>query len=69
VTGEAWTIIVALATALQGVSIYLFKRVDNENKELKAELKTNNTASAANQVLNAELARLYIKSLSEKETE
>jgi hypothetical protein len=69
VTGEAWTIIVALATALQGVSIYLFRRVDNENKELKAELKTNNTASAANQVLNAELARLYIKSLSEKETE
>ena len=68
-TGEAWTIIVALATALQGVSIYLFKRVDNENKELKAELKTNNTASAANQVLNAELARLYIKSLSAKETE
>jgi hypothetical protein len=69
VTGEALTIIVALATALQGVSIYLFRRVDNENKELKAELKTNNTASAANQVLNAELARLYIKSLSEKETE
>ena len=68
-TGEAWTIIVALATALQGVSIYLFKRVDKENQELKAELKTNNTASAANQVLNAELARLYIKSLSAKETE
>ena len=55
-TGEAWTIIVALATALQGVSIYLFKRVDNENKELKEELK-----------VNAELAKQYIKMVSEKE--
>ena len=66
-TGEAWTIIVALATALQGVSIYLFKRVDNENKELKEELKENNKAVSAANILNAELAKQYIKMVSEKE--
>ena len=66
-TGEAWTIIVALATALQGVSIYLLQRVDHGNKELTEEVKENNKAVSAANILNAELAKQYIKMVSEKE--
>jgi hypothetical protein len=54
---------------LQAVSIYLFKRVEKENTELKAELKENNRAVAAANILNAELAKNYIKMISAKETD
>ena len=60
-TSEAWTIIAALATALQAVSIFLFKRVDKENTDLKAELKRRDEAESVIHKSNAELAKKYIE--------
>lgn len=51
--------IVFLAGALQSVSIYLFRTVQNENRELKEVIKESNTASAATNAVNAALAAKY----------
>ena len=55
----AWLIISALAGALQAVSIYLFRRVDGENRELKAAIKESTKAAAETNVANAQLAAKY----------
>lgn len=53
------TAIVVLGGLLQTVSVYLFKMVQNENRELKEVIKASNAASAATNAVNAALAAKY----------
>ena len=58
---EVWAIISVLASALSTVSITLYKRVNTENTDLKAELKRRDEAENVIHKSNAELAKKYIE--------
>ncbi len=62
----AWTIlgtiITALASTVATLAITLYKRVENENKELKLALKERDAATAIINATNAEMAAKYIRS-------
>jgi hypothetical protein len=64
--GTDWAIIVALATALSGITTAVIRYLVGEIRDLKVALAEGNKAVAAANEVNARLAKLWIDERSKR---